>query len=152
MLLPQRQGRWNGIQSCSCGVNAQQEERARLRLAAETREAAKPGKQRGEMRPVLLRHGREFQSQSFTRLAMPHDHLGPDLAFLDEKIELGFRANRPWTWGSNKQTSGAQIPYAGNFIPTITAPIDPDTVRRLDARGMSPRVGRRLGIGRHKAL
>jgi len=40
---------------------------------------------------------------------MPHDRLGPDLAFLDEKIELGFHAHRPWTWGSDKQTSCAQI-------------------------------------------
>ncbi len=69
---------------------------------------------------------------------MPHDRLGPDLAFLDEKIEPSFHAHRPWTWGSNKQTPRTQVQDAGNFIPTITTPIDPGTVRRLDARGMPP--------------
>ncbi len=74
------------------------------------REAPKPGKQCSEMRRVLLRHGREFQSQSLARLHMPHDRLGPDLAFLDKKIELGLHAHRLWNRGSNKQTSGAQVP------------------------------------------
>ncbi|HLB87085.1 MAG: hypothetical protein DMG35_12385 [Acidobacteria bacterium] len=46
------------------------------------------------------------------RLHMPHDCLGPDLAFLDEKIELGFHAHRLWNRGSNKQTCGAQVPDA----------------------------------------
>ena len=64
------------------------------------------------MRTVLLGHGREFQSKSVTRLKMPYDRLGPDLSFLDEKIELGFHSHRPWTWGSNEQTSRAQVPDA----------------------------------------
>ncbi len=62
------------------------------------------------MSAILLRHGREFQSKSFTKLNMPHDRRGPDLSFLDEKIELGFHSHGPWTWGSNKQTSRAQVP------------------------------------------
>ncbi len=33
---------------------------------------------------------------------MPYDRFGPDLAFLDKKIEPGFRAHRPWTWDSKK--------------------------------------------------
>jgi len=41
---------------------------------------------------------------------MPHDGLRPDLAFLDKKIELGLHAHRLWNRGSNKQTSGAQVP------------------------------------------
>ena len=67
----------------------------RLRLAARTREGPKPGKQRCEMGGILLCHGCEFKSQSVPRLIMPHDCLGPDLAFLDKKIEPGFRAYRP---------------------------------------------------------
>jgi hypothetical protein len=43
---------------------------------------------------------------------MPHDGLGPDLAFLDKKIELGFHAHGLWNRGSNKQTCGAQVPDA----------------------------------------
>ena len=81
----------------------------RLGLAAGTRQAVKPGKQRREMRPVLLGHGGEFQSQSLARLAMPHDRLGPDLAFLDEEIELGFHTHRLRNQGRNKQTCGAQV-------------------------------------------
>jgi hypothetical protein len=123
----------------------------RLPLAAGTREGPKSGKQRCEMRRVLLCHGCEFESQTVTRLNMPHDRLGPDLAFLDKKIEPGFRAYRTWTWGSKKQTSRAQVQDAGNFIPAITAPIDPDTIQRFDARSMPPRVGRCLRRGRHKA-
>jgi hypothetical protein len=61
------------------------------------------------MRPVLLHHGREFQSKSFTWLTMPHDGLGPDLSFLNEKIELGFRSHRTRKLGSNKKTSRAHI-------------------------------------------
>ncbi len=79
----------------------------RLRFTAGTRQVPKPRKQRCEMRPVLLRHGREFQSKSVTRLNMPHDRLGPDLSFLDEEIELGFHSHRPWTRSSNGQTSRA---------------------------------------------
>jgi hypothetical protein len=90
------------------------------------------------MRPVLLSDGREFQSQSFTRLAMPHDGLGPDLAFVDEKIELGFGAHRPRVWRSDKQTSCAQIPDTGDVVPAITTPTDPNTIRRVDARGLAP--------------
>jgi|SRR6267143_2174372 len=129
-----------------------QEPKARLRLTAGTREVAKPSKQCCEMRRVLLCHGCEFESQTATGLNMPHDRLGADLAFLDEKIEPSFRAHRPWTsWSSKKQTSGAQIQDAGNVIPAITTPIDPDTVRCFDARGLAPRVGRCLRKGRHKA-
>ncbi len=69
---------------------------------------------------------------------MPHDRLGADLAFLDEKIEPGFRTHRPWTWRIKKQTSRAQVSDGGNFISTITTPIDPDIFRCLDARGMPP--------------
>jgi hypothetical protein len=82
---------------------------------------------------------------------MAHDRLGADLAFLDEKIEPGFRAHRPWTWCSKKQTSRAQVQDAGNVIPAIAPPIDPDTIRRFDARGMAPRVGRCLRREGHKA-
>ena len=81
---------------------------------------------------------------------MPHDGLGTDLAFLNKKIEPGFGAYRPWTWGTNKQTSRAQIQDAGNVIHTITTPIDPDSVQRLNPRGMPARIGRCLR-GRHKA-
>jgi hypothetical protein len=132
-------------------VHGRDKSKVRLRLTAGTREGPKPSKQCGEMRRVLLCHGCEFESQTVTRLNMPHDRLGPDLAFLDKKIEPGFRAHRPWTWGSKKQTSRAQISDAGNVIPTIATPIDPDTVRCLDARGMAPRVGRCLRRGWHKA-
>jgi hypothetical protein len=69
---------------------------------------------------------------------MPHDSLGADLAFRDEKIELGFHAYRLWSGGSNKQTPGAQILDAGDIILTITTPTDPDPVGRLDARGVPP--------------
>ena len=123
----------------------------RLRLSAGTRQVPKPSEQRCEMRRVLLCHGCEFEPQSVTRLNMPHDRLGPDLAFLDEKIEPSFHVHRPWTWGSNKQTSRTQVKDAGNVIHTITPPIDPDTSGRLDARGMPPRVGRCLRRGQHKA-
>jgi hypothetical protein len=123
----------------------------RLRLAAGTRQVAKSGEQSCEMRRVLLCHGCEFESQTVTRPNMAHDCLGPDLAFLDKKIEPGFRAHGPWTWGSKKQASRAQVQDAGNVIPTMTTPIDPDTIRRFDARGMAPRVGRCLRRGRHKA-
>ena len=116
-----------------------------------TRQIPKPGKQCCEMRRVLLRYGCEFESQTAARLNMPHGRLGPDLAFLDKKINPGFRAYRTWTWGSKKQTSRAQVQDAGNFIPAVTTPIDPDTTQRFDARGMAPRVGRCLRRGRHKA-
>ena len=43
---------------------------------------------------------------------MPHDRLSSDLSFLDEKIELGFHPDGPWTSSSNKQTSRAQVPDA----------------------------------------
>jgi len=82
---------------------------------------------------------------------MPHDRLGPDLAFLDKKIEPRFRVYWPRTGRSKKQTSRAQVKDAGNFIPTFTTPIDPDTVRCFDARGLAPRVGRCLRRGQHKA-
>jgi hypothetical protein len=127
------------------------EPNAGLLLTAGTREVAKPSKQCCEMGRVLLRHGCEFESQTATGLNMPHDRLGADLAFLDEKIEPSFRAHRPWTWGSKKQTSRAQVQDAGNVILTIATPIDPDTVRCFDARGLAPRVGRCLRKGRHKA-
>jgi hypothetical protein len=123
----------------------------RLRLAAGTRQGPKSGKQRCEMRRVLFCHGCEFESQTVIGLNMPHDRLGPDLAFLDKKIEPGFGAHGPWTWGSKKQTSRAQVQDAGNVIPTVTTPIDPDTIRCFDARGMAPRVGRCLRRERHKA-
>jgi len=103
------------------------------------------------MRRVLLRQGREFQSQSVARLTMPHDALDPDLAFLDQKIEPGFRAYRLWTCGSNEQTSRAQVPDACDIIDTVTTPIDPHAVRRLDPRGMPPRIGRCLRRGLHNA-
>jgi hypothetical protein len=123
----------------------------RLWLTVGTRQVAKPGKQCCEMRRVLLGHGCEFESQSVTRLNMAHDRLGPDLAFLDKKIEPGFRTHRPCSWGSDKQTSRAQVSDGGNFISTITTPIDPDIFQSLDARGMPPRIGRCLRRGRHKA-
>ncbi len=43
---------------------------------------------------------------------MPYDRLGADLSFLDEKIELGLRSHRPWTWGSNVHTARARVPDA----------------------------------------
>ena len=82
----------------------------RLRLAAGTRQGAKPGKQRCEMRRVLLCYGCEFESQAATRLKMAHDGLRADLAFLDKKIEPGFGAYRPWSRGSDKKTASAQVP------------------------------------------
>src|SRR5437870_13476968 len=85
----------------------------RLGLAAGTRQAAEPGQQGGEMRRVLLWHGCEFESQSIARLKMAHDGLGADLAFLDQKIEPSLGAHRAWAWGTNKQTSGAQVQDAG---------------------------------------
>lgn len=116
----------------------------RLRLTAGTRWGPKPGKQCCEMRGVLLCQGCELESQSVAGLKMADDRLGPDLAFLDKKVEPGFRAHRPWSWGSKKQTSRAQVPDAGNVIPAITTPIDPNSIRGFDARGMAPRVGRCL--------
>jgi hypothetical protein len=81
----------------------------RLQLTAGTRQGPKPGKQRCEMRRVLLCDGCEFESQTVTRLNMAHDRLGADLAFLDKKIEPGFRAHGPLTWGSKKQTFRALV-------------------------------------------
>jgi hypothetical protein len=43
---------------------------------------------------------------------MPHDRLGPDLSFLDEKIDLGFHSHRLSSRGCNEQTSRAQVPDA----------------------------------------
>jgi hypothetical protein len=123
----------------------------RSQPAAGVRQAPKPCEQRCETRRVLLRHGREFQSQSLTRLTMPHDRLGPDLAFRDEKIKLGFHAYRLWSGGSNKQTSGAQVPDAGDIILTIATPAHPDPIRHFDARGVAPRIRRCLRRGGHKA-
>jgi hypothetical protein len=60
----------------------------------------------------MLRHGRKFQSKSVTRLKMPHHRLGPDLSFLDEKIDLGFHSHRLSSCGCNEQTSRAQVPDA----------------------------------------
>jgi hypothetical protein len=57
----------------------------------------------------MLCHGRKFQSKSVTRLKMPHDRLGPDLSFLDEKIDLGFHSHRLSGCGCNEQTSRAQV-------------------------------------------
>jgi hypothetical protein len=128
-----------------------QEPSGRLGLAAGTRQGPKSSKQSCEVRRVLLCDCCEFESQSVTRLNMPHDRLGPDLAFLDKKIEPGFRTHRPCSWGSDKQTSRAQVSDGGNFISTITTPIDPDIFQSLDARGMPPRIGRCLRRGRHKA-
>ena len=136
-----------GPQAVGVGPWSRLKPNVRLRLAAGTREVPEPGKQCRELRRVLLCHGCEFESQSVTGLNMPHGRLGPDLAFLDKKIEPGFRAHRRWTWGSNKQASRAQVQDAGNFILAITTPIDPDTIVRFDARGMSPRVGRCLRRG-----
>jgi len=64
------------------------------------------------MRPVLLRHRREFQSKPFAKLNMPHDGIGPDLSFLNEKIEFDYRSRRTWKPRSKKQTSRAQVPDA----------------------------------------
>jgi len=57
----------------------------------------------------MLCHGRKFQSKSVTRLKMSHDRLGPDLSFLDQKINLGFHSHRLSTGGCNEQTSRAQV-------------------------------------------
>jgi len=84
----------------------------RLWLTAGTRQVPKPRKQRCEMRPVLLLHGREFQSKSVARLNMRYDRLGPELSFLDEKIDLAFHSHRPWTWVAIKQTSRTKVPDA----------------------------------------
>jgi hypothetical protein len=43
---------------------------------------------------------------------MPHHRLGPDLSFLDEKIDLGFHSHRLSSCGCNEQTSRAQVPDA----------------------------------------
>ncbi len=40
---------------------------------------------------------------------MSHDRLGPDLSFLDQKINLGFHSHRVSTGGCNEQTSRAQV-------------------------------------------
>jgi hypothetical protein len=40
-------------------------------------------------------HGRECQSKPFTRLAIPHDGLSPDLTLLDEKIEPSSHSHGP---------------------------------------------------------
>ncbi len=131
------------------GKFRRKERTGRSGLAAGMRQAAKPCEQRCETPRVLLRHGREFQSQSLTRRNMPHERLGPDLAFRDEKIELGFHAYRLCKRGSNEQTSGAQVLDAGDIILTMTTPADPYPVGRLDARGVPPRIRRCLRGGGH---
>ncbi len=82
-----------------------------------------------EMRAVFLCYRGEFQSESSARPDVPHNSLGPDLAFLDQKIKLGLLAQRSRNCRVDEQSPHAQIANARNIIHSITAPIDPHALR-----------------------
>jgi hypothetical protein len=83
---------------------------------------------------ISVPHGREFQAHATTRIYMPHHGRGPDLSFLDQKIELDPCTNDPWLWRLNKHTTHAQIPNSRNVVTSITPPVDPNTSGCIDSR------------------
>jgi hypothetical protein len=70
-------------------------------------ESAKPFHQIRETLAIFLMHCREFQPQSTTRLYMPHNGFGPDLAFFDKKMNACLRAHSPRLPCLDKQTARA---------------------------------------------
>lgn len=102
--MERRSGRWSKIDSGWSKLKAQSESGPAtgdpgslqgcllVKLAyLKTRihaEAANSFHQISETLPIFLNHCRDFQPQSTTGSHMPHNSLGPDLAFFDEKMKV----------------------------------------------------------------
>jgi hypothetical protein len=71
---------------------------ARKGHQARSRRTANPIDQCGEMWAVFLKQGGEFQSESFAGFHMPHNRFGPDLSFLNKKIQFDGYTHRPGIW------------------------------------------------------
>jgi hypothetical protein len=65
---------------------------------------------------------------------VPDDSLGPDLSFLNKKIELCLDAHGRRNLRGKEQSAHAQVANAGNIIDALTAPIHPNVAQGLDAR------------------
>jgi hypothetical protein len=85
-----------------------------------------------QIRAVPFTHRLELQSQSPAGLHMPHHAIGSNLSLWDKKMNLGDRAYALHLGGLNEQPSDAQIRYAGHITISITFPVDPHTLPRLD--------------------
>src|SRR5712664_4986510 len=106
--------------------------------------AAKPFHQIGEMAAIFLTHRGEFQPQSTAGLHMPHNGFGPDLSFLDKKMQVCFRAHSLVLVCQDKQTAGAEIANLRSIVILVGAPADIDGPRCADTRDGPPRMGSML--------
>jgi len=69
---------------------------------------------------------------------MPHDSVGPDLSFLDKKINFGRRTHISWVSCFDKQTTQAHVPNSSSLVTLVTPPVDPDALGYLDPRVEPP--------------
>src|SRR5882724_779439 len=88
--------------------------------------SAKPFHQIRETPAIFLTHCSKFQPQSTAGLHMPHDGFGPNLSFLDKKMQVCFRAHWLVLVCQDKQTAGAEIANLRSIVIPVGAPADID--------------------------
>jgi hypothetical protein len=90
------------------------------------------------MRAISFPHRNKFQAHATTGIYMPHYSVGPDLSLLDQKFNLCPGPNDPRPSRFDKQPARTQIPNSRCVITSLTTPVNPNALRRLDSRVKPP--------------
>jgi len=78
---------------------------------------------------IVFAQGNESQTEAVAAFDVANDRIGPDAAFLDEKIELGGHALfQVGMRGLDKQAIDADVQDARDIVAAIAAPADPDVL------------------------
>lgn len=99
------------------------------RLAGGCAEAAY---QAGEVGAIAFAYGGELHADAATVGYVAHHRLDPDLAFLDEEVDLGGCTDWRGLGGLDEESTEAHVADSGRIDVPMTLPVDPDAFGNLD--------------------
>ena len=101
--------------------------------------AAQPTHQYGELPAVLFGQRSELNSQALARPDVANHSVGANLAFADQEVQLGGRADHLLDTSFQKQSASTHIVHPRDFIAPIAVPIDPQFLGHRQAGTNAPR-------------
>jgi hypothetical protein len=91
--------------------------------------SAQPRKQGFKALAVFLAYGEESQAKPAATFYVADDGVGPDATFLDQEIKFGRHALFHFeVRGLDEQAVDADVEDAGDVVPSVAAPTDPNIV------------------------
>jgi hypothetical protein len=96
-------------------------------------DGAEAGHQGDQIFAVFFADGGKFEAHALAFARMADGGVGANGAFLDEKMEVGFGTDFLGLPCFDEGAADAQVTDAGDIVAAVTAEVDPNVGRILDA-------------------